>query len=212
MLFLLFGSSAAGKTYLLGELRARSLDRLAMHDFDELDVPQNADTAWRQRANELWIERALEYQRQGIDLLLAGQTPFGELLTSPSAPRLEAISACLLDCSDEVRLERLGARGSAWLERVPGDLEDYLRWAGWMRQHASDPQFMTHVIRHKASPDEMRWDRWSDWEPRDPRWRVTVIDTSVHPVARLADDIVTWIETEREVLESGRHPLSKWAK
>jgi len=212
VLFLVFGSSAAGKTYLLTELGLRSPDRLAIHDFDEIDVPPDADIAWRQRANELWLERALDYQSQEVDLLLAGQTPFGEFLASPSAPRLEAISACLLDCSDEVRLERLKARGPGWLEQVSGNPEDYLRWAAWMRQHAADPRFMTHVIRHAASPPEMRWERWSEWESGDPRWRVSIIDTSTQPVDEIADEVAAWIESERELLRSGEHPLSRWAE
>jgi hypothetical protein len=110
MLFLLFGSSAAGKTFALNALRDRVED-LAIHDFDEIGVPPGADTAWRQQANEKWVRRALEYQAARIDLLLAGQTPFGELLAAPSATRLEAISACLIDCDDDTRVERLQARG-----------------------------------------------------------------------------------------------------
>jgi hypothetical protein len=103
VLFLLFGASCSGKTVVLEALRGR-IDRLAVHDFDEIDVPPDAGTAWRQRANELWLRRALEYEREGLDLLLAGQTPFGELLAAPSAPLAEAISACLLDCEDDTRL------------------------------------------------------------------------------------------------------------
>src|SRR5207248_2943374 len=67
VLFLLFGSSAAGKTSALNELRDR-MPGLAVHDHDEIGVPPAADTAWRQQAN-------------------------GELLATPSAMRLDAISA-----------------------------------------------------------------------------------------------------------------------
>jgi hypothetical protein len=212
VLFLVFGSSAAGKTYLLGELEARSPERLAVHDFDEIAVPSDADTGWRQQANERWIERALGCQEQGIDLVLAGQTPFGELLASPSASRLEAISACLLDCSDDVRLTRLKGRGPEWVEQVPGDLDDYLKWAAWMRGHACDPQFMPHVIRNDASPAGMRWDRWSDWKRGDRRWRIAVFDTSVLPVEQLAAEVLDWIESERELVRAGTHPLSRRAE
>ena len=211
MLFLIFGSSAAGKTYVLNQLRSRSPE-LAIHDFDEIEVPENADAAWRQRANEAWIKRALEYQHRGTDVVLAGQTPFGEFLASPSSPRLEAISACLLDCSDDVRLERLRRRGAGWRARVPGELDDYVNWAAWMRGHASDPEFMTYVIRQEASPADMRWDRWSDWKCGDPRWRVRIIDTSTLPVEQLAAELLGWIESERQLLRSGRHPLSQWAE
>ena len=121
MFFLVFGASAAGKTFALGELRERVTD-LAMHDFDEIGVPPDADTAWRHRADEEWVRRALDYQAQGTDLLLTGQTPLGELLAAPSAPRLNAISACLIDCDDATRVTRLQARGPEWLDRTAGDL------------------------------------------------------------------------------------------
>jgi len=75
VLFLLFGSSASGKSVALTELRARQVPRLAVHDFDEIGVPAEADRAWRQRANEIWLGRALDHQAEGTDMLLAGQTP-----------------------------------------------------------------------------------------------------------------------------------------
>jgi len=55
VLFLLFGSSAAGKTFALNVLRDRVPD-LAIHDFDEIGVPSGADTPWRHRANEAWVD------------------------------------------------------------------------------------------------------------------------------------------------------------
>ena len=207
MLFLLFGSSAAGKTFVLNELRCRVAD-LAVHDFDEIGVPAEADAAWRHRADEQWVRRALEYQAAGTDLLLAGQTPLGEVLATPSAPRLEAISACLIDCDDETRVARLRTRGPEWFERTTGDLQDYLNWAAWMRGHAADPGWRTDVIRDKATESEMHWSRWSTWGAGDPRWRVRVIDTSALPVEEVAAKLLEWINEERALLRSGRHPLA----
>ena len=114
MLLLLFGSSAAGKSAALDGLRQR-MQGLAIHDFDEIGVPSGADSSWRRHANEAWVRRALGYQAEGIDLLLAGQTPFGELLATPSAALLDAISGCLIDCDDETRVARLRRRGPEWL-------------------------------------------------------------------------------------------------
>jgi hypothetical protein len=208
LLFLLFGSSAAGKTFALAELRGR-VANLAIHDFDEIGVPPDADTAWRHRADEEWLGRALDYQAEGTDLLLAGQTPFGELLAAPSAARLTAISACLLDCDDETRVARLHARGPEWFARTSGDLQDYLAWAAWMRGHAVDPAWRTDVIQHEATMGEMRWSRWSAWRAGDPRWRVHVIDTSRLSVEKVATELSEWINEERTLLRSGAHPLTK---
>jgi hypothetical protein len=209
VLFLLFGSSGAGKSLALTALSNR-VPGLAIHDFDEIGVPPDANTVWRHRANEVWIRRAIDHQANGTDLLLAGQTPLGELLAVPSAPRLEAIAACLLDCDDDTRLARLRARGPTWLARVPGDLQDYLNWADWMRRHANDPTWKTDVIRDPATDDEMRWARWSEWQPGDPRWRVHVINTSVLPAERVADELAEWIAEERALLRTMHHPLSHW--
>jgi hypothetical protein len=210
VLFLLFGSSAAGKTFVLGVLGERVPD-LALHDFDEIGVPPGADAAWRHRTNEEWVRRALVYQAEGTDLLLAGQTPFGELLATPSAPLLEAITACLLDCDDATRIARLRARGPEWFARTAGDLEDCLNWAAWMRHHAADPTWRTDVIRQEATEGEMRWGRWSAWKAGDPRWRVRVIHTSDLPVEQVADKLAEWIDEERALVRARQHPLVDWA-
>jgi hypothetical protein len=208
VLFLLFGSSAAGKSYALNELRMRGIADLAIHDFDEIGVPVGADTAWRHGANETWLRRGLDYQAQGVDLLLAGQTPLGEVLAAQSAPRFEAISACLIDCGDKVREARLRARGTDWFERIGGSLQDYLSWADWMRRHASDPTWMPEVIRASDPTAEMQWNRWSSWEAGDPRWRVLTVDTTALPVERVVDELLEWIGAERAALDAGVHPLS----
>jgi hypothetical protein len=206
VLFLLFGSSAAGKTCALDALRGR-VANLAVHDFDEIGVPPNADTAWRHRADERWVHRVLDYQAEGTDVLLAGQTPLGELLAAPSASRLDAISACLLDCDDATRVSRLRARGPEWLETTGGDLRDYLQWAAWLREHAADPTSRTEVIREKATSNDMHWARWSDWHAGDPRWRVRVVDTSALPVEGVAAELAEWIDEEQARLRSGTHLL-----
>jgi hypothetical protein len=190
VLFLLFGSSASGKTVALTELRRRHVPRLAVHDFDEIGVPAEADRAWRQGANEPWIRRALEYQAERTDVLLAGQTPFGELLATPSAPFLEGISACLLDCDDETRVERLGTRGE-------GDVDAYLSWAAWLRRHAEDPRWMPEVIIGNDRVPEMRWERWSEWQAGEPRWQLRVVDTSSLSIEEVASELVDWIAEER---------------
>jgi hypothetical protein len=196
VLFLLFGASAAGKTSALDELQGRVED-LAIHDFDELGVPPGAGRRWRHRSNEAWLRRALVYQAQGTDILLAGQTPLGELLATPSAPLLEGVAACLLDCDDETRSGRLQARG-------PGDVGDHLNWAAWMRGHAVDPGWRPEVIITDDGLPELEWTRWSGWSKGDPRWRVHVIDTTTLPVAEVAAELVEWIETERALARAAR--------
>ena len=111
----------------------------AIHDFDEIGIPSGATKRFRDEANERWVRRALEYQHAGVDVLLAGQTPYGELVATHSASRLDAIAGCLLDCGDEIRTARLRERGPDWWSRSSGCLSDYLGWAEWMRRHAAAP-------------------------------------------------------------------------
>jgi hypothetical protein len=207
MLFLIFGSSGSGKTAALDALRGRDA-RLAVHDFDEIGVPGDADIEWRRRSNAAWLERVLGEQAAGRDVMLAGQTPLGELLASPSAPFVDGISACLLDCGDAVRLARMRSRGGWWAE---APLDDFLAWAEWMRGDAADPQHRPDVIQNPAGGEEMRWERWAGWRAGDPRWNAETIDTTAAPVEDVAGLLGAWIERERGLLAAGEHALAAWA-
>jgi hypothetical protein len=222
MLFLLFGSSASGKTTAMHDALPLVRDAEG-HDFDELEPPPAADLSWRHRAYGSWVARALELERDGIDLVLCGQTPLGELLATPDATRLEAISACLIDCDDATRASRLDGRGAEWFARTAGDLQEtyswpdwvnrHLMWADWLRKHAQDPGHMPHVIHSPETESEMRWERWSTWTAGDPRWRVEVVDTTANTREMAASALARWIEQERALRDSGEHPLARgrWA-
>ncbi|HEU0195212.1 MAG TPA: hypothetical protein VFQ71_13490 [Gaiellales bacterium] len=198
MLFWVFGSSAAGKTTLVAALRGR-VPRLQVHDFDEAGVPPLATIEWRHRENERWIDRARASEAEGADLLVAGQTPIGELLAAPAAPSLEAIAACLLDCDDDTRAARIRARGAQWFDRAGGTMDDYLAWGRWLRRHAHDPTYRLDVIRRG---DDQRWERLERWRPHDPRWRVRVIDTR-QPEITVRAAAERWIADERSRRAAG---------
>ncbi|MDW5327156.1 hypothetical protein [Plantactinospora sp. KLBMP9567] len=102
MLLTVAGSSCSGKSTVVWA--SAEIEGLIVHDFDEIGVPDGADTRWRQRSMEEWIQRFLRYQARGIDVLLAGQSPLGEVLASPSATELDGIAACLIDVDDQVPL------------------------------------------------------------------------------------------------------------
>ncbi len=106
VLFVLTGSSCSGKTTLANALRA---DRIAVHDSDERGVPSGADLAWRQSELEQWVGVALDYEADGMDLLLTGQSPLGEVLAVPSAPRLSRVAVCLIDVEDRNAVDAAGA-------------------------------------------------------------------------------------------------------
>jgi hypothetical protein len=208
MLFKLTGSSCSGKTTLAYATASR-LRQIVVHDFDELGVPDGADLHWRQRSTEMWVRRALEYQERGVDLLLTGQSPLGEVLAVPSAPLLDGIAVCLVDVADEVRRARLA-------ERDPGRwdapaVDAFLGWAAWHRQHALDPSHRPDVIVENGWP-EMAWHRWTGWHAGDPRWRTELLDTTDQPLAKSVAQVERWITEQRDQDKAGDLALSHdWA-
>ena len=190
MLFLLWGASGSGKTTVM-DLLAPDLAGFVTHDFDEVGVPANPSAFWRHEMAEAWVRRALGYQAKGQHLLLSGQLPFGELLACPSAPALDGIAGCLLDCDDYERVDRIKGRGAG----TDAATQDMLCWAAWLRMHARDPQWHPDVVVNKAS--DMKWDRWQAWTEGDARWRTDRLDTTGHTLAETADRIRAWVAREQ---------------
>ena len=169
MLFFVTGASGSGKSACIPGLRDQ-LGDYAIHDFDEVDVPEDADTHWRQQTTEYWISRAIEYQHMGRDTIICGGAVYGEILASPSITQINRFAACLLDCDDLLRIDRVRRRGN------PIGM-DMLCWSAWLRVHAADPTWCPEVITNGGC-SLMQWQRWSHWQKGDPRWRQPVIDTS----------------------------------
>lgn len=189
MLYLISGASGSGKSACLPLLRERLPD-IAWHDFDELGVPANANKCWRHQNTERWIQVAIENQGTGQDTAVAGGIILGEVLAAPSAPGLSGVTACLLDCHDVVRVDRLRSRGDGLAT------QDMLNWAAWQRMHAMDPTWRPDVITSDGW-SEMVWSRWSGWERGDPRWQTHAIDTTEMTIEAVADEIQAWIEKSR---------------
>jgi hypothetical protein len=208
VLFVLTGSSAAGKTTVLSKLAVRDGD-LEVHDFDELGVPRGASPRWRQEATEEWTRRVVASPGTTRDTLIAGQTPIGEWLAVPSATALEGIAVCLLDVGDQIRAARLRQRPSAITpDRI--QLGHLLAWASWHRSHAADPQWRQDVIR-QGGWERMRWERWQHWQRGDRRWDVVRLDTSSAPVEETAEELARWIAERRTSHCARSLPLSgRW--
>lgn len=190
MLFFITGASGAGKSSCLPGLRAAFPD-MAWYEFDSGGVPPDADTAWRQRTLEDWMQRAREHAAQGQDCGICGQVAYGEILAAPSAPASEYIAICLLDCLDPVvRIDRLRAHG------LGGDTQEMLNWAAWLRLHAANPEWRPDVIRDQGLTG-YRWDRWADWRHGDPRWSAWMLDTTALALAETLAAVTRWIQNYR---------------
>jgi len=191
MLFFITGASGSGKSACLPSLRLL-LPEIRIYEFDSVGVPDGADTAWRQRTAEYWVRKVLGHQQDGIDTLVAGHAQYGELLACPSANQLDRVAACLLDCADVVRIDRIRGRDghSQWASM------EMLCWAAWQRMHAVDPQWRPDVIQNGGDPS-MRWERWSAWQRGDPRWQVWTLDTTYLTVGEVAQKIADWVLAAR---------------
>jgi hypothetical protein len=186
MLYSVTGSSCSGKT--TAAHACADLPGVVVHDFDEIGVPSDADLIWRHRSLETWLQRVLAYQAEGVDVVLTGQSPIGEVLAAPSAPRLNGLATCLVDVSDAERRHRLTQRDPGkW---SPSRVEAFIRWAAWHRGHAAAPAHHPEVLTTGAWP-EMRWDRWP------ASWSVPIIDTTGHSPAESAAALRTWITSTR---------------
>jgi hypothetical protein len=190
MFLLVSGAAASGKSTVVKNLSSQ-IENLVCHDCDERKVK---DEYTRCQQLEEWIQLALTHQQEGQDFLLTSHAPLGELLACPSARRLSGISACILDCSDPIRIQRMRTRG--FNPQWPPS-QDILNWASWHRMHAWDPQWEQHVIIGNG-PSEHSYSCWSNWKQTDERWQVSVIDTTCIDIELMLDRVTAWVKSERE--------------
>lgn len=189
MLLLITGASGMGKSSVRGLLAPALEPEVECVELGGVvTVPAWPDLAWRQRATEAGVQRALEREAEGRHLLLAGDPVApGEVMAAPSAHRLGAVRACLLDASAERQEERLRGRGD------PDALfPDHVAFATWMRAHAEDPSHMPQVLTG-GGWKEMRWERWIGRPRADLTWDIVRIDTSELTVEEVAAETLAWV-------------------
>lgn len=199
MFLLVTGASGAGKSTvrrLVAPDLAPTTECVELHDI--VSVPARPDIAWRQRATEAVVRRALELQADRRHLLLSGDpVAAGEVLAAPSAVGLSAVAVCLLDVSPDAQAARLARRGDD-----PALLHHHQAFAAWMRGHARDPRHMPHVLSTNGW-EAMRWERWTALDPATGDWGMEVIDTSWRSPEQVAAEVVTWSRRARR----GQAPL-----
>jgi hypothetical protein len=203
MFFLVTGASGSGKSTARRLAEPNLPPNVACAELAEIvEIPANPDHRWRQQATEQAVEYALQLQRSGRHLLLAGDpVAIGEVLASPSATQLEGIAACLLHVDPDSQTARLTERGDD-----PSLLPNHHGFAEWMRGHVRDPQHRQFVIVEDGW-EQMQWQRWDAWPGHDPRWQFAEIDTTSLEPEVVAAELVSWV---RRVL-SGDSPALRGA-
>jgi hypothetical protein len=188
MFLLLTGASGAGKSTVRKLVADELAPEVECVELGHLvSIPPVPTKAWRQRATEAVVQRALALQAVGRHLLPAGDpVPAGEVVAAPSADQLDAIAVCLLDVNAEAQTARLAQRGDD-----PRLLADHQAFAAWMRVHANDPTHM-HQVLSANGWDAMRWERLRVIDPRDGAWNMHVLDTSPRASREVADQVLSW--------------------
>jgi hypothetical protein len=188
MLLLVTGASGAGKSTVRLAVAPKLGDAVECVELgDVVAVPGVPTIAWRQRATEAVVRRALELQAEARHLLLSGDpVAVGEVLAAPSADQLDGFAACLLDVDRAAQTARLALRGDD-----PALLVHHLAFADWMRGHARDLSHMPEVLTTNGW-EEMRWERWTGDADDIGTWTIEVIDTSNLVVEQVATEVLGW--------------------
>jgi broad-specificity NMP kinase len=188
MLLLVTGASGAGKSTVRTLVESRLAPAVECVELQHLaQVPPTSMTlAWRQKAAEVAVRRAIELRTSGRHLLLSGDpVAAAEIAAAPSAPDIDAIAVCLLDVSPEAQAARLAERGDP-----PELLPHHHAFAEWMRRQAADPLHMPHVMTNDGWAD-MRWERL---QKLAPNWHVQTVDTTDMTRTEVADAVLRWCQ------------------
>jgi broad-specificity NMP kinase len=123
-IFFITGTSGAGKTTLINSLKLKlPKSSFEIYDFDEVGVPSNADTVWRQGTTDFWLTKAKENSAQKKSTIICGVTVPSEILSSSKKPDLP-IYFGFIKVADEIIKQRLKARG--WDDKL---IQDNINWA-----------------------------------------------------------------------------------
>lgn len=190
-LYFIGGASGSGKTAIMSELQTIVGNEIKVYDFDDIGVPEDADKKWRQESTEKWLQKLLA---DGKDACLLGQIVLGEILTCPSAKKLDNINFCLLDVSNFERIQRLKKRNTY------GADQNMLNWSAWLRMHHQDPQWTQHVIKDDAW-DGLDFTALNSLKTWKSTADIQILDTTELDIKHVAVSVSQWIKAEKIIDE-----------
>jgi GTPase SAR1 family protein len=184
-IFFIGGASGSGKTAVIPALKEELSSNFLIYDFDDIGIPENANTSWRQEATEKWLQKIISDQK---DVCLLGQMVLGEIMACPTAAKLEKINYCLLDVYDFERIQRIESRGSKG-EATQG----MLNWASWLRMHTKDLQWTQSVIK-ESSWQNMNFSVWDGMHQWPAKVNTYILDTTKQTILQTAQLLSKWIK------------------
>ncbi|MEY4581027.1 MAG: hypothetical protein RL701_5730 [Pseudomonadota bacterium] len=130
-LLVVVGASGVGKTTYVSALEARGYADVRCYYFDTVAVPAEPDTEWQANTTAQWVRRLAQEGTAGTVSVLDAQTRPSFIRNAlREFPALPA-RVVLLECSPELRRERLIARGQPELAGEKMNL-----WAAYLRGQA----------------------------------------------------------------------------
>ena len=184
-LYFIGGASGSGKTAVMPYLKELLGDGIAVYDFDDIGVPEDADKRWRQESTQKWLQKLLN---NGKDAVLLGQIVLGEILACPSAKKIGKVNFCLLDMSDFERIQQLKKRNSYGVD------QNMLNWSAWLRMHTSDPEWTPYVIQEDAA-SIMDFSRLSVLNSYDEVANIKILDTTDLALHEVAVELADWVRS-----------------
>lgn len=141
------GASGAGKTVGVERLRLTHPDKFSFYFFDSIGVPSpevmtrdyGSGDEWQRQTTDKWVETIVS-ESTGKPAVLDGQMRIAYILEACAKYQLESFKIVLIDCSDDVRKERLIRRGHPELAN-----EDMMNWAMYLRNEAANAE-NTHTV------------------------------------------------------------------
>lgn len=192
-LYFIGGASGSGKTAVMPYLKELLGDSVAVYDFDDIGVPEDAGKKWRQESTEKWLQKLLI---EGKDACLLGQIVLGEILSCPSAKEIDKINFCLLDISDFERIQRLKKRNTYAVD------QNMLNWSAWLRMHHQDPQWTPHVIQEDAA-SHMDFSRLFALKSYKEVASVKILDTTNLALHEVAEELADWVRIKTNLKDNG---------
>lgn len=111
LIIFITGVSGVGKSSVVPKLR-ELMPSFAIHDFDEVGVPEDVDVAWRLKTTDHWLKQAKENMSQGKSTIICGVSKPEEVLDSSEFSHTLNLRFGLIKISDSLIRERLTERGN----------------------------------------------------------------------------------------------------
>lgn len=118
------GTSGAGKTTLVNELKKMDLNKIRTYDFDEGGVPEGADENWRKQRTEEWLKKAINNINEGSSTIICGVCVPEEIKECSNYSEKLNVYYGFIHINEDEIIKRLSQRG--WNENL---IRDNVNWA-----------------------------------------------------------------------------------